>query len=93
MLPGAAGGDGGDGTGFAGEGDGPAAALARFPVQKVNYELGEEIGWPSQVALVARAYDSLPARNGRAPPLSPATTGRRARSPWAAAWPSFRDYS
>ena len=39
----------------------PAAALARFPVQKVNYDLGEEIGWPSQVALVARAYDSLPA--------------------------------
>lgn len=39
----------------------PAAALARFPVQKVNYDLGEEIGWPSQVALLARAYDSLPA--------------------------------
>ena len=39
----------------------PAAALARFPVQKVNYDLGEEIGWPSQVALAARAYDSLPA--------------------------------
>jgi 4-amino-4-deoxy-L-arabinose transferase-like glycosyltransferase len=38
----------------------PAAALARFPVQKVNYDLGEEIGWPSQVALVARAYDALP---------------------------------
>jgi hypothetical protein len=39
----------------------PAAALARFPVQKVNYDLGEEIGWPSQVALVARVYDALPA--------------------------------
>ena len=39
----------------------PAAALARFPVQKVNYDLGEEIGWPSQVALVARVYDGLPA--------------------------------
>jgi 4-amino-4-deoxy-L-arabinose transferase-like glycosyltransferase len=39
----------------------PAAALARFPVQKVNYDLGEEIGWPSQVALLARVYDSLPA--------------------------------
>ena len=38
----------------------PAAALARFPVQKVNYDLGEEIGWPSQVALVARTYDALP---------------------------------
>jgi 4-amino-4-deoxy-L-arabinose transferase-like glycosyltransferase len=39
----------------------PAAALARFPVQKVNYDLGEEIGWPSEVALLARTYDSLPA--------------------------------
>jgi 4-amino-4-deoxy-L-arabinose transferase-like glycosyltransferase len=39
----------------------PAAALARFPVQKVNYDLGEEIGWPSQVALLARTYDALPA--------------------------------
>jgi hypothetical protein len=38
----------------------PAAALARFPVQKINYDLGEEIGWPSQVALLARAYRSLP---------------------------------
>ena len=38
----------------------PAAALARFPVQKINYDLGEEIGWPSQVALLARAYHSLP---------------------------------
>jgi hypothetical protein len=38
-----------------------AAALARFPVQKVNYDLGEDIGWPSQVALVARVYDGLPA--------------------------------
>ena len=39
----------------------PAAALARFPVQKVNYDLGEEICWPSQVALLARTYDALPA--------------------------------
>ena len=39
----------------------PAAALAQFPVQKVNYDLGEEIGWPSQVALLAHAYDALPA--------------------------------
>jgi hypothetical protein len=148
-----------------------AAALARFPVQKVNYDLGEEIGWPSQVALVARAYDSLPAsersvavvvagnygeagavdRYGAAPGLPPVYSGannywlwgpppardtvavainvdpallRRwfssvrvaavyrnglgvsddeegavicvacgLRSSWAAAWPSFRDYS
>jgi len=38
----------------------PAAALARFPVQKINHDLGEEIGWPSQVKLLARAYDGLP---------------------------------
>ena len=38
----------------------PAAALARFPVQKINYDLGEEIGWPSEVALLARTYNSLP---------------------------------
>ena len=29
-------------------------------MQKINYDLGEEIGWPSQVALLARAYHSLP---------------------------------
>ena len=40
----------------------PAAALARFPVQKINYDLGEEIGWPSQVQLLARVYDGLPAK-------------------------------
>jgi len=40
----------------------PAAALARFPVQKINYDLGEEIGWPSQVRLLARVYDGLPAK-------------------------------
>lgn len=38
----------------------PAAALARFPVQKINYDLGEEIGWPSQVQLLARVYAALP---------------------------------
>jgi hypothetical protein len=38
----------------------PAAALARFPVQKVNYDLGEEIGWPSEVKLLAGVWSSLP---------------------------------
>lgn len=38
----------------------PAAALARFPVQKINPDLGEEIGWPSQVRLLARVYAALP---------------------------------
>jgi hypothetical protein len=39
----------------------PAAALARFPAQKINYDLGEEIGWPSQVKLLASVWRSLPA--------------------------------
>ena len=39
----------------------PAAALARFPVQKVNYDLGEEIGWPSQVGQLASVWRALPA--------------------------------
>ncbi len=39
----------------------PAAALARFPAQKINYDLGEEIGWPSQVKLLASVWNSLPA--------------------------------
>jgi hypothetical protein len=38
----------------------PAVALARFPVQKINYDLGEEIGWPSQVRLLASVWRSLP---------------------------------
>jgi 4-amino-4-deoxy-L-arabinose transferase-like glycosyltransferase len=43
----------------------PAATLATVPLQKVNFDLGEEIGWPSEVALVARVYDSLPASQRR----------------------------
>ena len=39
----------------------PARALHAVPLQKINYDLGEEISWPSQVALVAREYRSLPA--------------------------------
>jgi hypothetical protein len=48
----------------------PAAALARFPVQKVNYDLGEEIGWPSQAALVQLGPGGgrLPERPRRQPP-------------------------
>jgi hypothetical protein len=30
-------------------------------VQKINYDLGEEIGWPSQVELLASVWHSLPA--------------------------------
>ncbi len=39
----------------------PARALHAVPLQKINYDLGEEIGWPSLVALVAREYRALPA--------------------------------
>jgi 4-amino-4-deoxy-L-arabinose transferase-like glycosyltransferase len=38
----------------------PAAVLARFPAQKINYDLGEEIGWPSQVKLLAGVWRALP---------------------------------
>jgi hypothetical protein len=39
----------------------PARALHTLPLQKVNYDLAETIGWPQQVALVAREYHALPA--------------------------------
>jgi Dolichyl-phosphate-mannose-protein mannosyltransferase len=38
----------------------PARALHTVPLQKINYDLAETIGWPKLVALVARDYDSLP---------------------------------
>lgn len=38
----------------------PAAMLARVPLQKINYDLGEQLSWPSQVELLARTYNSLP---------------------------------
>jgi 4-amino-4-deoxy-L-arabinose transferase-like glycosyltransferase len=40
----------------------PAAALRAVPLQKINYDLAESIGWPRQVLLVARAYAELPSR-------------------------------
>jgi hypothetical protein len=38
----------------------PARVLHTVPLQKINYDLAESIGWPKLVALVAREYDSLP---------------------------------
>jgi hypothetical protein len=38
----------------------PARVLHTVPLQKINYDLGEEIAWPKLVALVAREYDALP---------------------------------
>jgi hypothetical protein len=40
----------------------PPGALRTVPLQKINYDLGEEIAWPQEVALVAREYRALPAR-------------------------------
>jgi hypothetical protein len=39
----------------------PARVLHTVPLQKINYDLGEEISWPSLVALVAREYRARPA--------------------------------
>jgi Dolichyl-phosphate-mannose-protein mannosyltransferase len=38
----------------------PARVLHTVPLQKVNYDLGEEIAWPKLAGLVAREYDALP---------------------------------
>ncbi len=38
----------------------PAAALRVLPLQKINYDLAESIGWPREVALIAREYHALP---------------------------------
>ena len=43
----------------------PAAVLHVLPLQKINYDLAESIGWPQQVALVAREYHALPAAQRR----------------------------
>ena len=43
----------------------PARALHTVPVQKINYDQGEEIAWPRLVALVAREYRALPAAQRR----------------------------
>ena len=38
----------------------PPSALATVPLQKLNYNLGETLGWQSLVGTVARVYRSLP---------------------------------
>jgi 4-amino-4-deoxy-L-arabinose transferase-like glycosyltransferase len=38
----------------------PASALATVPLQKLNYNLGETIGWPQLVQTVAAARSTLP---------------------------------
>ncbi len=39
----------------------PARVLHTVPLQKINYDIGEEIAWPKLVALAAREYHALPA--------------------------------
>lgn len=41
----------------------PASALATVPLQKLNYNLGETIGWQALTQTVADVYRSLPARD------------------------------
>ena len=43
----------------------PARALHTVPLQKINYDLAETIGWPKLAALVAHEYDALPAAQRR----------------------------
>jgi Dolichyl-phosphate-mannose-protein mannosyltransferase len=43
----------------------PARVLHTVPLQKINYDLGEEIAWPKLVGLVAREYHALPAPQRR----------------------------
>jgi hypothetical protein len=38
----------------------PASVLRTVPLQKINYDLAETIGWRHQAALVARIYHGLP---------------------------------
>lgn len=38
----------------------PARVLATVPLQRINYDLAETIGWSQQVGLVARLYHALP---------------------------------
>ena len=39
----------------------PVTALAHGPALAINRDLGEQVAWPQEVALVARVYASLPA--------------------------------
>jgi hypothetical protein len=43
----------------------PARTLRAVPLQKINYDLAESIGWPRLASLVARVYRGLPARQRR----------------------------
>jgi hypothetical protein len=38
----------------------PVTALHSAEIRKINYDMGETVGWPRLVALVAREYRALP---------------------------------
>jgi hypothetical protein len=38
----------------------PAATMHAVPLQKINYDLGEQVAWPKLVGLVSREYHALP---------------------------------
>ncbi|HEY6679554.1 MAG TPA: glycosyltransferase family 39 protein [Actinomycetota bacterium] len=38
----------------------PASALADVPLQEVNYDLGEQIGWPTFVSQIEEAWAQIP---------------------------------
>jgi 4-amino-4-deoxy-L-arabinose transferase-like glycosyltransferase len=45
----------------------PPQTLAQVPLQKINYDLAETIGWPKQVAQIAAIYQTIPsAQRGKA---------------------------
>jgi dolichyl-phosphate-mannose-protein mannosyltransferase len=39
----------------------PASTLATVPLQTIDYNLGEMVGWPHMVGQIAAVYESLPA--------------------------------
>jgi 4-amino-4-deoxy-L-arabinose transferase-like glycosyltransferase len=41
----------------------PASWLATVPLQKINYNLGEEVGWQDLADTIAGVYDGLPAED------------------------------
>jgi hypothetical protein len=77
----------------------PAAALHRFPVQKVNYDLGEEIGIDpallhrefAHVTQAAVYHNGLGADDDEEGTPVYVVTGLR--TSWATAWPAFQDFS
>ncbi|HEU5002622.1 MAG TPA: glycosyltransferase family 39 protein [Actinomycetota bacterium] len=60
----------------------PASAVGTLKLNKANYDLGEQIGWPSFVGAVARAYDSLPAADRRTAVIVTSNYGEASAIAW-----------